>query len=66
MRFDKRTGILMFKPPISADVHCVFWAACADTVPAQGYLEQRDRLLQYRTDNSSAKSHCRTGCLKLM
>ena len=34
MRFDKRTGILMFKPPISADVHCVFWAANADTVPA--------------------------------
>ena len=34
MQFDKRTGILMFKPPISADVHCVFWAACADTVPA--------------------------------
>ena len=24
----------MFKSPISADVHCVFWAACADTVPA--------------------------------
>ena len=24
----------MFKPPIIADVHCVFWAACADTVPA--------------------------------
>ena len=24
----------MLKPPISADIHCVFWAACADTVPA--------------------------------
>ena len=31
----------------------------------QGYLEQRDRLLQYRTDNSDAKSHCGTGCFKL-
>ena len=34
MHFDKRTGIWMFKPPISADIHCVFWTACADTVPA--------------------------------
>ena len=34
MHFDKRTGILMFKPPISADIHCVFWAASANTVPA--------------------------------
>ena len=24
----------MFKPPINADVHCVFWAACGNTVPA--------------------------------
>ena len=32
----------------------------------QGYLEQRDRLLQYRTDNSGAKSHYRSGCFRLV
>ena len=34
MQFDKRTGISMIKPPMSIDIHGVFWPACADTMPA--------------------------------